>query len=80
MSLLLLFPGGRRGWIKQSDATSNWSINAGDYKHIWSDWRTTTWGSLHSSGYTWTFVSGITFTVNTGQSTTWAKQPDYDVG
>lgn len=80
MSLLLLFPSRAGGWIKQNPASLTWSINAGDYKHLWSDWGATTWGALHSSGYTWTFVSGITFTVNTGQSTTWSIQPNYDVG
>lgn len=49
MSLLLLFKpqtATTSGWVLQNLALSSWSIYGYDYKHLWSDWGSYTWGVL----------------------------------
>ena len=73
MSLLTLFnittP---RGWTKQSNQSSTWVLYGGDYAQDWSDYAAQTWGTLHTTPYTWKNLAGQRFsnTIST-QSTTW---------
>lgn len=50
------------GWV-----TSNW-----DYKNVWGEWETYTWGQIQSSGLTWGNMAGYTFAVTASTPiTTW---------
>jgi len=73
MSLLLLFPTGTPSWSNTTLATSVWVNSHYDFKNIWSEWGTYTWGALATSGYTWGYLEGLTFTNTTGNSTTWTR-------
>lgn len=61
-------------WSTQALQLSTWTTSGGDFAHLWSAWGTSTWGALHSSGRTWSFLAGLTFTVNSTTVTSWVIQ------
>lgn len=80
MSLLLLFPNipttaPKFCWATTSSPTTAWAAFPTDYKDVWGDWATTTWGEIFNAGYTWDYISGNTFLVATGPSTSWVLLP-----
>lgn len=75
MSLLLLFPSGSGfQWTIIDGTTTDWLNSHYDFKNIWGEWETYTWGALSSSGVTWAAMAGFTFAnSSTAPSTTWTN-------
>jgi len=58
-------------WLNVTTTSTSWINSHYDYKNIWSEWSSYTWGSLSSSGLTWGNLAGFTFSNTSGNSTTW---------
>lgn len=72
--LLLVFPQVFTGWTDSNAVFTTWAGDGFDFKHLWSDWASTSWGTIMSSSYTWNYIQGQTFNVNTTTNVTvWAN-------
>lgn len=80
MSLLLLFNGfdvtpvvGFQCWATVGTNSTDWLVSHYDFKNLWSEWETTTWGAIQASGITWGGMSGLTFTTVATTPTSWSN-------
>ncbi len=82
MSLLLLFPSSVTStststttpgvWTTVGKPITGWSATNWDYKNVWGEWATLTWGAIQSSGLTWGNMAGYTFAATASKPiTTW---------
>lgn len=60
-------------WTNTSGNSTSWTNGHYDFYNIWDEWDSYTWGSVSSSGYTWGYLSGLTFNNASTNTSTWVS-------